>query len=117
MAVHRLRRGAGPAVPICLDGAQRIGPLPVSVADLDVDFVVFSGHKAMALQGAGAVWARNARGPEFRPRGWVGTPNTSGIASLEAALDWLDAAGLDTIARWTVALRARPPHGLRQPDH
>ncbi|MBG0857827.1 aminotransferase class V-fold PLP-dependent enzyme [Streptomyces spinoverrucosus] len=118
MNVHRLRAAVGPDVPICLDAAQSVGHLPVSVAELDVDFVVFSGHKALALPGTGAVWARNApgRGPEFRPGGWQGTPNTVGIASLEAALDWLDAAGTDRIARWTTALAARLTDGLRHLD-
>ncbi|MFE6054240.1 aminotransferase class V-fold PLP-dependent enzyme [Kitasatospora sp. NPDC056446] len=113
MNVHRIRAAVGPAVPICLDAAQSVGHLPVDVGTLDVDFVVFSGHKAMALPGTGAVWARNLRGPEFRPGGWSGTPNTSGIASLEAALDWLDTAGPDRIQRWIVALAARLTDGLR----
>ncbi|MET7575243.1 aminotransferase class V-fold PLP-dependent enzyme [Streptomyces sp. NPDC005492] len=114
MNVHRLRAAVGPDVPICLDAAQSVGHLPLSVAEfaLDVDFVVFSGHKALALPGTGAVWARNARGPAFEPDGWQGTPNTVGIASLEAALDWLDAAGIDRIAHWTGALTARLTEGL-----
>jgi cysteine desulfurase/selenocysteine lyase len=116
MNVHRIREAVGPDVPICLDAAQSIGHLPVSVDRLDVDFVVFSGHKALALPGSGAVWARNApgRGPELRPGGWNGTPNTVGIAALEAALDWLEAAGTDRIARWTTALTARLTEGLRR---
>ncbi|MEV3991047.1 aminotransferase class V-fold PLP-dependent enzyme [Streptomyces sp. NPDC049837] len=112
MNVHRVRRVVGPDVPICLDAAQSVGHLPVSVADLDVDFVVFSGHKALALPGTGAVWARRRRGPDFRPGGWQGTPNTVGIASLVAALDWLDAAGTDRIERWTVALTSLLTDGL-----
>ncbi|MGW8064001.1 aminotransferase class V-fold PLP-dependent enzyme [Streptomyces ziwulingensis] len=109
MNVHRVRAAVGPDVPICLDAAQSVGHLPVEPADpaLDVDFVVFSGHKSMALPGSGAVWARNARGPVFRPAGWQGTPNTAGIASLRAALDWLDAAGPGRIARWTAGLTTR----------
>jgi cysteine desulfurase/selenocysteine lyase len=109
MNVHRVRAAVGPDVPICLDAAQSVGHLPVRLDDpsLDVDFVVFSGHKAMALPGSGAVWARNARGPVFRPDGWQGTPNTAGIVSLRAALDWLDTAGVERIARWTTALTTR----------
>jgi cysteine desulfurase/selenocysteine lyase len=114
MNIHRLREAVGPETPICLDAAQSIGHLPVSVADLDVDFVVFSGHKALALPGSGAVWARGERGPAFDPGGWSGTPNTVGIAGLEAALDWLDAAGTDRIARWTRALTAQLTDGLRR---
>ncbi|MYT20225.1 aminotransferase class V-fold PLP-dependent enzyme [Streptomyces sp. SID7760] len=116
MNVHRIRRVVGPHVPICLDAAQSVGHLPVSVAALDVDFVVFSGHKAMALPGTGAVWARGRRGPRFRPGGWAGTPNTVGIVSLAAALDWLDAAGTDRIEAWTVALAARLTDGLSRLD-
>lgn len=116
MNVDRIRRVVGPEVPICLDAAQSVGHLPVSVAELDVDFVVFSGHKALALPGTGAVWARGLRGPQFRPGGWQGTPNTVGVASLAAALQWLEAAGTDLIERWTVALTARLTDGLSRMD-
>jgi cysteine desulfurase/selenocysteine lyase len=116
MNIARLRSVAGPDVVICLDAAQGVGHLPVSVRDLDVDFLVFSAHKAMALPGTGTVWAGNRRGPDFRPGGWAGTPNTSGIIGLAAAMDWLDDAGLDRIARWTVALGARLTDGLRRMD-
>ncbi|WP_382464883.1 aminotransferase class V-fold PLP-dependent enzyme [Streptomyces noursei] len=116
MNVHLIRHAVGPDVPICLDAAQSVGHLPVSVADLDVDFVAFSGHKALALPGSGALWARQTRGPELRPGGWRGSPNTTGIASLAAALDWLTAAGTDRIGHWTVALAARLSEGLRHLD-
>lgn len=112
MNVHRLRRVVGPEVPICLDAAQGVGHVPVDVAALDVDFVVFSGHKTLALPGTGAVWSRGRRGPDFAPSGWAGTPNTAGVASLEAALDWLAAAGPDRIEQWTAALAARLTDGL-----
>ncbi|OCC13999.1 aminotransferase class V-fold PLP-dependent enzyme [Streptomyces sp. PTY087I2] len=109
MNVHRIREVVGPDVPICLDAAQSVGHMPVRVDDsaLDVDFVVFSGHKAMALPGSGAIWARNARGPVFRPDGWQGSPNTAGIVSLRAALDWLDAIGPERVAQWTTMLSTR----------
>ncbi|WP_229830499.1 aminotransferase class V-fold PLP-dependent enzyme [Actinoplanes ianthinogenes] len=116
MHVSRLRAAAGPGVPICLDAAQSAGHLPLSVRELDVDFLVFSGHKAMALPGTGVVWAGNRRGPEYTQAGWHGTPNTSGIVSLVAALDWLDAAGVDRIAAWTRDLGARLTDGLARLD-
>ncbi|MFD5973409.1 aminotransferase class V-fold PLP-dependent enzyme [Streptomyces bacillaris] len=109
MNVHRIREAVGPDVAICLDAAQSVGHLPVHLDDpsLDVDFVVFSGHKAMALPGSGVIWARNTRGPTFRPEGWKGTPNTTGIVSLRAALDWLDTIGPECVAHWTTALATR----------
>ncbi|MCX5381606.1 aminotransferase class V-fold PLP-dependent enzyme [Streptomyces sp. NBC_00091] len=116
MNVHRIREAVGPDVVICLDAAQSVGHLPVSVAALDVDFLVFSGHKALALPGTGAVWARGLRGPGFLPGGWPGTPNTAGIASLAAALDWLDAAGTGRIERWTTALASLLTDGLSTLD-
>lgn len=112
MNVHRVREAVGPDVPICLDAAQSVGHRPVSVAELDVDFVVFSGHKMLALPGVGAVWARNRRGPRFALSGWEGTPNTAGIVSMAAAFDWLEAAGLAEIEAWTRALSARFTDGL-----
>ncbi|MEV7423596.1 aminotransferase class V-fold PLP-dependent enzyme [Streptomyces sp. NPDC091212] len=114
MNVHRVREAVGPDAVICLDAAQSVGHLPVSVAELDVDFVAFSGHKALALPGSGAVWARQRRGPRFVPGGWSGTPNTTGIVSLTAALDWLREAGEDRIERWTTALALRLTDGLRR---
>ncbi|MFI9025671.1 aminotransferase class V-fold PLP-dependent enzyme [Streptomyces sp. NPDC053560] len=114
MNVHRIRRAVGPDAVICLDAAQSVGHLPVSLAELDVDFLAFSGHKALALPGSGALWARNARGPRFAPGGWDGTPDTTGAVSLRAALDWLDAAGQDRVERWTLALAARLTDGLRR---
>ncbi|MFB6591755.1 aminotransferase class V-fold PLP-dependent enzyme [Streptomyces diastaticus] len=113
MNVHRIRRTVGPDVTICLDAAQSVGHLPVSMKALDVDFVAFSGHKALALPGSGALWSRNARGTPFTPRGWNGTPNTVGVASLDAALEWLERAGLQRVEEWTVRLAARLTDGLR----
>ncbi|WP_406151619.1 aminotransferase class V-fold PLP-dependent enzyme [Streptomyces sp. NBC_01012] len=113
MNVHRVRRAVGDDVVLCMDAAQSVGHLPVSMTALDVDFAVFSGHKALALPGSGVVWSRGKRGAAFAPLGWSGTPNTVGIASLGAALDWLDRAGPERIERWTVRLAARLTDGLR----
>ncbi|MFE0592439.1 aminotransferase class V-fold PLP-dependent enzyme [Micromonospora echinospora] len=117
MNVHRIRRLVGDDVVICLDAAQSVGHLPVSVTDLDVDFLAFSGHKAMALPGVGVLWARNRRGPRYEHRGWQGSPHTVGAVSLAAAVDWFEATDVARIARWTVALGARLTDGLsRLPD-
>ncbi|MFG3661537.1 aminotransferase class V-fold PLP-dependent enzyme [Streptomyces sp. NPDC047706] len=116
MNVHRLRAAVGPHVPICLDAAQSVGHLPLRAGDpaLDVDFVVFSGHKTFALPGTGAVWARNTRGPRLRPAGWQGTPNTVGVVSLLAALDWLDTVGIERVSAHVTALATRLTDRLRR---
>lgn len=116
MNIHRIRNVVGPDVVICLDAAQSVGHLPVSLRRLDVDFLAFSGHKAMALPGVGVLWARNTRGRPYAPRGWDGSPNTTGLVSLEAALTWLQLSGLARIARWTVALGARLTDHLNRLD-
>lgn len=116
MNVHRIRNACGPDTVICLDAAQSVGHGVVDVSTLDVDFVVFSGHKAMALPGIGAVWARNTRGEPFEPAGWTGSPNTTGIISLHAAFDWLRDADLHRIHSWTTALGAVLTDGLSQLD-
>jgi len=106
MNIARIRAACGEDVVICLDAAQSIGHMNVDVSTLDVDFVVFSGHKAMALPGVGAVWARNERGAPFESAGWKGSPNTTGIISLTAAFEYLGRAGLDDIHSWTTSLGA-----------
>jgi len=116
MNVHRIRGVVGPDAVICLDAAQSLGHLPVDLAELDVDFLAFSGHKAMALPGTGALWARNARGRRFEPAGWQGTPNTAGVISLAAALEWLSATDPRLVARWTTALTARLTDWLDRSD-
>jgi cysteine desulfurase / selenocysteine lyase len=110
MNVHRLRAAAGPDIPICLDAAQSFGHMPVSAPALGVDFIVFSGHKAMALPGIGAVWSADRR--SFEPGGWSGSPNTAGIVSLVAAMDWLSSVGLTRISAHVVSLGERLTAGL-----
>ncbi|MFD4367290.1 aminotransferase class V-fold PLP-dependent enzyme [Rhodococcus sp. NPDC058521] len=116
MNVHRIRNACGSDTVICLDAAQSVGHMDVDVSTLDVDFVVFSGHKAMALPGIGAVWARNARGAAFESAGWPGSPNTTGIVSLRAAFEWLNAAGLQKVHAWTSSLGAVLTDGLSRLD-
>ncbi|WP_243770263.1 aminotransferase class V-fold PLP-dependent enzyme [Amycolatopsis acidicola] len=97
---------------IALDAAQLAPHRPISVRDLDVDYVVLSGHKLYAPFGAGALigradWLRAAppylagggatkavtsegvawnSGPE---RHEAGSPNTVGVYALGVACDQL----------------------------
>ncbi len=105
---------------LLLDGAQAVPRLPVNVADLDCDFYVFSGHKLYGPTGVGVLWARaeilDAMPPwqgggsmidkvtfertSYAPapaRFEAGTPAIVEVIGLHAAIDYVDAIGLDVI--------------------
>ena len=112
---------------VCVDAAQSVPHMPVSVRALDVDFLAFSGHKMCAPMGIGVLWARPElleRMPPFLAGGsmisrvtlerttWntpphkfeAGTPDVASVAGLTAACDYLDAVGRDSIHEHEVAL-------------
>jgi cysteine desulfurase/selenocysteine lyase len=107
-------------VLVCVDAAQSVPHMPVSVAQLDCDFLAFSGHKMCAPMGAGVLWARPElleRMPPFLGGGsmilrvslehssWstvphkfeAGTPDVGAAAGLAAACDYLDGIGRERI--------------------
>ncbi|HEY5712072.1 MAG TPA: cysteine desulfurase [Allosphingosinicella sp.] len=112
---------------LLLDGCQAVPRMPVDVADLDCDFYVFSGHKLYGPTGIGVLWARaeilEAMPPwqgggamidkvtfertTYAPppaRFEAGTPHVVGVIGLHAAIDYVDALGLDAIAAHEAAL-------------
>jgi cysteine desulfurase/selenocysteine lyase len=107
-------------VLVCVDAAQSVPHMPVSVRSLDCDFLAFSGHKMCAPMGIGVLWARPElleRMPPFLGGGsmilrvelerstWnsvphkfeAGTPDVASAAGLAIACDYLDAVGRDRI--------------------
>jgi cysteine desulfurase/selenocysteine lyase len=107
-------------VLVCVDAAQSVPHMPVSVRELDCDFLAFSGHKMCAPMGAGVLWARPElleRMPPFLGGGsmilrvslerstWstvphkfeAGTPDVGAAAGLAAACDYLDGVGRERI--------------------
>ena len=112
---------------LLLDGCQAVPRMPVDVADLDCDFYVFSGHKLYGPTGIGVLWARREilEGmPPWQGGGAMidkvtferttyappparfepGTPHVVGVIGLHAAIDYVDAIGLDAIAAHEAAL-------------
>ena len=111
------RRG----IPVLLDGAQAAPHLPVDVQALDCDFYCFSGHKMCGPTGIGVLWGRESLLGAMPP--WqgggdmilavsfertvynelpykleAGTPHIAGAIGLGAAVDYLEALGLERIA-------------------
>ncbi|MFN2568421.1 MAG: SufS family cysteine desulfurase, partial [Candidatus Dormibacteria bacterium] len=105
---------------VCVDAAQSVPHMGVSVAKLDCDFLAFSGHKMCGPMGIGALWARPElleRMPPFLGGGsmilrvgleqssWnsvphkfeAGTPDVASAVGLAAACDYLTGIGLDRI--------------------
>ena len=112
---------------LLLDGCQAVPRLPVNVADLDCDFYVFSGHKLYGPTGIGVLWGRydllDAMPPwqgggsmidrvtfertTYAPppgRFEAGTPHITGVIGLHAAIDYVDAIGLERIHAHETAL-------------
>ncbi|MDR1978651.1 MAG: aminotransferase class V-fold PLP-dependent enzyme [Synergistaceae bacterium] len=123
-------------VPLVLDSAQTAGILPISVSELGLAALCFTGHKGlMGPQGIGGiVWNPDfaSRVAPFVEGGTgsfshletqpsdmpdkfeAGTPNLPGIAGLHAALGWLADTGIREIGRREEELGERFLEGLSE---
>ena len=79
-------------IPFHTDAAQAVGKLPVSLANVPVDFLSLSGHKFHAPMGTGALFARQPRrllpllsGGDQEHGLRAGTENLPGIVGLGVA--------------------------------
>src|SRR5690606_98259 len=105
---------------VLVDGAQSVPHMPVDVQALDIDFLVFSGHKMLGPMGIGVLWGRREileAMPPFLGGGdmirevttcgstWAdlpakfeaGTPSVGDAVGLGAAIDYLTALGMDAV--------------------
>lgn len=105
---------------VILDACQSVPHMPVNVKELEIDFLAFSGHKAIGPTGVGALWGRSDLLNELPPflfggsmiesvtmtdatwapsprRHEAGVPNMAQAVGLAAALEYLSAIGINEI--------------------
>jgi len=110
-----------------VDGCQSVPHLPVDVAELGADFLAFSGHKMCGPTGIGVLYGRQelleAMPPmlgggemirDVRLDGFTtndlpwkfeaGTPPIAEIIGLGAAVEWLQAIGMENVRAHEIAL-------------
>ena len=123
--IVRLAHAKG--VPVLVDGAQAVPHMKVDVQAIGCDFYAFSGHKMYGPTGIGALYGRKEllesmppwqgggdmiRSVSFEGTTYndlpykfeAGTPDISGAIGLGAAIDYLNAIGMDAIAAHEHAL-------------
>lgn len=110
---------------VVLDACQSVPHMPIDVKKLGVDFLVFSGHKAVGPTGVGVLWSNQFEDlPPFLFGGsmignvtmesatWApapkrfeaGVPNMAQAVGLGAALEYLSKIGIDNIFYHEMAL-------------
>jgi cysteine desulfurase / selenocysteine lyase len=133
--ITRLAHDAGALV--LADGAQLVPHHPVDVKALDVDFLVFSGHKMLGPLGLGVLYGKYERldalppflfggdmievvrmeGSTFQPppaRFETGVPPAPEAAGLAAAIDYLTGLGMENVSAHEESLTAHALDALRE---
>jgi cysteine desulfurase / selenocysteine lyase len=121
---------------VVVDASQAVPQLPVDVSKLGADFVAFTGHKMCGPTGIGVLWGRRellVQLPPFLAGGEMievvkmerstyappphkfeaGTPPIAQAIGLGAAVDYLSAIGMDTVAAHEQAITAYALEGLK----
>lgn len=121
------RRAHAAGAVVLVDGAQSVPHFAVDVQALGADFYVFSSHKMCGPTGIGVLWGREAlldamppflgggdmissvQLREFTPAALphkfeAGTPAIAEAAGLGAAVDYLQAVGIDSIHAYEAEL-------------
>ena len=120
---------------VVLDACQSVPHMPIDVKQLNVDFLAFSGHKALGPTGVGVLWSSVFEElPPFlfggsmietvtmtsatwapAPRKFeAGVPNMAQAVGLGAALDYLTEIGMQSIFDHEVELTGYLIEGLLQ---
>jgi cysteine desulfurase/selenocysteine lyase len=117
-----ISRAHAEGITVLVDGAQAVPHMPVDIGALDADFYAFSAHKMCGPTGIGVLYGRPELLDEMPPfltggsmisvvtleqTTWdeiphkfeAGTPDISGAAGLQAAVGYLEKAGMPAIFR------------------
>ena len=107
---------------VVVDASQSIPHLKIDVQDLDVDFLVFSGHKMLSPMGIGVLYGKKEilekNGPFLMGGDMIeyvyeqettfanlpnkfeaGTQNVEAVVGLATAIDYIEGIGYDTIKK------------------
>jgi cysteine desulfurase family protein len=120
----------------CVDAAQTAGALPVDIKGMGIDILAFTGHKSLfGPQGTGGLYigkglegmvspimsggtgsrSEYEQQPEFMPDKYEsGTPNTIGIAGLNAGIRFIENTGVDAIRDKEKSLVSHFIEGLKK---
>ncbi len=130
-----VRRAHEVGAVVVLDACQSVPHMPIDVTKLGVDFLTFSGHKAVGPTGVGVLWSSLLNElPPFlfggsmietvtmtsatwapAPRKFeAGVPNMAQAVGLGAAIDYLTAIGMDNIFKHEVDLTGYLLNGLME---
>ncbi|MFD3744252.1 cysteine desulfurase [Nocardia sp. NPDC058633] len=130
-----IRRAKAVGALVVLDACQSVPHMAVDFHELGVDFAAFSGHKMLGPMGVGGLYGRRAlleQTPPFITGGSMietvtmekttyapppqrfeaGTPMTSQVVGLAAAVRYLEDLGMDAVAAHEHALTGAALDGL-----
>lgn len=114
---------------VVVDGAQSVAHMKIDVQKLDIDFLVFSGHKMLGPTGVGVLYGKEnllnnmhpiifggGMNASFQFDGTriyndiptlfeAGTPNIAGVIGLGEAIKYLNKVGMDNIQKYENELK------------
>jgi cysteine desulfurase/selenocysteine lyase len=123
-----LAKNHNPEIKVLIDGTQAVVHKSVDVSGMNCDFFAFTGHKLYGPNGVGVLWGKSdiladmppyqgggdmietvsfTKGTTFKEppaRFEAGTPPIAEVIALGAAIDYIQAAGIERISAYEAQL-------------